>query len=898
MKIMKPVETMSIDDLTKFVENCFDVNGKISRFQPGSYTEKKIIMRVSCLCRDFLLLAICTCLFGCSGGDGNDGVSSFFLQDDINQVIKTEGPGDINNLFPLTIGNSWGYHVTSYGTGKQSTNYTESVKISGTKYIDNNAAYVLTSFNSDNLAASSEEYYVKNNAAIYYVGDNSISLSSSISPYPIFEFPVVQNGSFLQIKRSHLDYGSDLDGDGINEKIAINSNVTTTVNETVRVEVGMYQNCTRVVTSMTETLTSSRDNEQLTVNGTMSEWYAPGIGLVKRHVEYVYPNGSSVTDYALTSYIVDGIRSETTSPTILSVQPNANATSASVSTIDVLFSEDMDASTINSVTFTVQVSMGASYQSVPGTISYSNKKASFVSRSALQAGTYTATISTAAQDVAGNSLANDYRWSFTVDKTAPNVSSTYPAPNAVSVPVFPVITATFSEEITPATVDSSVFVVKDSNNDQVDGHITYVNKTATFIPKSQLNHGTTYTAMIRPYVKDLSGNILPTSYSWTFTTDLGVFSQKIRIPTGSRAEAVAIGDVNGDGKNDVVLTTSSYNNNAYDYKFFVYLQNSAGSLAPPIIYSTSGSYTDHAMTVAIGDINNDGKNDVTIGYPSKFEVFYQNKSGGLDPAISFVATDTYRMKIVDINKDGLKDVIGIGWASVSIWKQNANGTLDPPQRYFVTLNGYNDLDVGDVNNDRLNDIIVSSGQGLNPTIAVLTGKADGALNGPVYYSTGNAATSSLAVGDINGDNLNDIVSGSAGAYYQNNSGSLSPLSPNYYGHSIVMADVNNDGRNDLIVQHWGQIFSVGVYLQNPDGTLSSEDLYMSGYGNYRPGSFAVGDINGDGFNDAVVVDYDLTLLYNTATSGLGKKTRAKSKNGKLTAGPIFKGVKLKAQLVL
>ena len=90
--------------------------------------------------------------------------------------------------------------------------------------------------------------------------------------------------------------------------------------------------------------------------------------------------------------------------------------------ITVMFSEDMDPSTINANTFTLVQSLTADFDNYPpkkisGTVTYNNRKATFTPRDGLYANqvygdVFTAKISTGVKDVAGNSLKNDYVWSF------------------------------------------------------------------------------------------------------------------------------------------------------------------------------------------------------------------------------------------------------------------------------------------------------------------------------------------------------------------------------------------------------------------------------------------------------------------------------------------------------
>lgn len=101
----------------------------------------------------------------------------------------------------------------------------------------------------------------------------------------------------------------------------------------------------------------------------------------------------------------------------------------------------------------------------------------------------------------------------------PVVSSTNPINGAFGVPLNQVVTAVFNEEMNPATINQSSFIVSASGT-PVAGTVTYSGSTATFTPSSRLGTNTLYTGTIKTLVKDVDGNALQTDYVWTFTTGL------------------------------------------------------------------------------------------------------------------------------------------------------------------------------------------------------------------------------------------------------------------------------------------------------------------------------------------------------------------------------------------
>jgi hypothetical protein len=125
------------------------------------------------------------------------------------------------------------------------------------------------------------------------------------------------------------------------------------------------------------------------------------------------------------------------------------------------------------------------------------------------------TSSDARQDA--KNLASD---ALAIDTTSPTVSSVSPLPNATGVSTDTSVTATFSKDMDPATINNSTFkLVEDASLTPVAGSIEYESHTngATFSPDAALTANTAYRVTITADVKDKVGNALPQEDSWVFT---------------------------------------------------------------------------------------------------------------------------------------------------------------------------------------------------------------------------------------------------------------------------------------------------------------------------------------------------------------------------------------------
>ncbi len=125
------------------------------------------------------------------------------------------------------------------------------------------------------------------------------------------------------------------------------------------------------------------------------------------------------------------------------------------------------------------------------------------------------------------------------ETVAPTVISTDPIVNATDVQYNRNISATFSEALDPTTATPTTFtLVCDLNASPVDGNVSYVSNTMTFVSARDLAVDTSYTATITSGVTDVAGNALAAEYVWRFTT--GTRAVQIPVNLGTAANYVIL----------------------------------------------------------------------------------------------------------------------------------------------------------------------------------------------------------------------------------------------------------------------------------------------------------------------------------------------------------------------
>jgi hypothetical protein len=310
---------------------------------------------------------------------------------------------------------------------------------------------------------------------------------------------------------------------------------------------------TNVALNSIVSATFSRAMDPTTINGTTFTLTGPGITPVPGAVTYAGTTATFTPTTALaggtlfTATITTGAADPTgnalaanhvwtfttvSQPKVTSTNPTSGATNVPINQkITATFSEPMSGFRITAAgTFTVAPTLGGA--AVTGTVTYNaaSNTAIFTPSANLAASTeFTATITTAAQNPAGQGILSNYVWSFTTgtvaNATAPTVVSTDPVNVATLVPLNQKITATFSKAMDPATISAAgtFTVVVTAGAIPVPGTVTYdtASKTAIFTPTSNLAASAQFTATISNAARDLSGNVLiagAVPNPWSFTT--------------------------------------------------------------------------------------------------------------------------------------------------------------------------------------------------------------------------------------------------------------------------------------------------------------------------------------------------------------------------------------------
>lgn len=310
------------------------------------------------------------------------------------------------------------------------------------------------------------------------------------------------------------------------------------------------------------------------------------------------------------------------------------------------------------------------------------------------------------------------------------------------------------------------------------------------------------------------------------------------------------------------------------------LRTSPIDLAEPVTVGETGS---GPVAVVSGDIDGDGIADLAIAnrFSNTVSIALGNGDGTFQSTTT-VATDNQprSLALADVNGDGRPDLIvaassytsGSGFNTVNVLLGNGDGTFMAPQKFG---SGFSPraVAVADLNGDGNPDIAVTDYASPNYRVQVLLGNGNGTFQAPQNFTTGRGANS-IAIGDVNGDGIADVVTGneddgnvsvllgtgtgSLGAHTTFGLGLGGRISPT----GVAIGDLDGDGRPDLAVSGHYYYYDEGneayyndgtvtVLLGDGDGTFGSPDTTF--VGQYLS-AVALTDMDGDGRRDILVTN--------------------------------------------
>jgi FG-GAP-like repeat len=320
-------------------------------------------------------------------------------------------------------------------------------------------------------------------------------------------------------------------------------------------------------------------------------------------------------------------------------------------------------------------------------------------------------------------------------------------------------------------------------------------------------------------------------------------------------------------------TLDNYQNN--ENYLEIHHGNPDGTFTKTPVFSKGYSNADFIQPFAARDLNGDSYLDILALSADGLVIFFGR------PGMNFSAPVHYAFYnvggfdedqgdpslIADYDLDGNMDLAMPGVNGIYITYGRADGTLDAPP---VIRSGLTTGDsvVADFNEDGTPDIFTSGTTGLQLSL----GKGNGSFAAPVTVQPSPLTAkfylgsfAQLYEGDFNGDKHKDVIAFQSTQsqtfptqlFLGRGDGTFQdplPITNLVPGYSYAIADINGDGRDDLVYTTMDPASATGalnVLLSNGDGTLDPITTALPGNG-YSYGLPAAADFNGDGKVDLIV----------------------------------------------
>jgi len=188
------------------------------------------------------------------------------------------------DYFPDTVGSHWTYRGQIMEGPLQTIDnkfFSNVSTVMGTKTMKGVPVTMFHDTNPGNHGPSDSFYRRDVVGIVYYGSDPGTPLEKQITPYQIVRFPVTVPSSFQQFDRVGVDFGTDMDRDGTDEKVDVRGWTTVIGRESVAVPAGTFDETLKVEARMTMRIHLSSGNRMAMGTDVMTAWFAKGVGLVK-----------------------------------------------------------------------------------------------------------------------------------------------------------------------------------------------------------------------------------------------------------------------------------------------------------------------------------------------------------------------------------------------------------------------------------------------------------------------------------------------------------------------------------------------------------------------------------------------------------------------------------------
>jgi hypothetical protein len=382
---------------------------------------------------------------------------------------------------------------------------------------------------------------------------------------------------------------------------------------------------------------------------------------------------------------------------------------------------------------------------------------------------------------------------------------------------------------------------------------------------------------------DLSGSVGVGLVSIRLNDGLGLFSGVNNVPVGQSATGIALGDVDGDGDLDILVTDGDANT------VNVRLNNGNGVFSGTQSVNVGNAPTD----VAIGDLDGDGDLDLVAsnGGGATVSVRVNNGNGQFSGTLNVaLGGSVVAVALGDADNDGDLDIFGAAFnGTVGIRINAGNGTFSGNQDIIVGNRGTYPacIALGDIDGDGDLDFLASNHYGRNE-VSVRLNNGSGVFSGTqevnIQLSIGdNDSPDSIALGDVDADGDLDLfatrssnLSRTIALRLNNGSGIFSgsqSVSVNYAPVSVVLGDVDNDGDLDLLAANYrsSSLSTASIRLNGGTGPLSTSSASAAGSLSLFPNPTRASAILSGARPNASVILLDVLghVLYTGKTDALG-----------------------------